>query len=420
MRQFVRPRSRRADISITIAYVAFALALGRQGGVLAVVLGDAVSPMSSASAVAILSAIASGMMALTAIVFSLVLVAIQLGSASYSPRLLGVVGERPFLAHALGVLTGTFVYALMAIRTVDLGGAAGVNVSVVAIALVWLLASIIVLVLLLPRIRRLSIGAILAMLQRRGAAVAARSYPAHASSTVSASTPATAMVGAIEHVGRTQYIVGIDVPRLVRWATRADATIVIARAIGDSVCSGDRLATLHGEQRSFATREVRAAIWLADERSLDNDPSYTLRLLVDIAIRALSPAVNDPTTAVSVLDQIEGMLRLLGRRHLEADAVADAQGVVRVVRPVPSWDDLVALALTEIHQYGRESFQVERRLTVLLRDLPEALPAGRHAALARFAHWRADSVGSVLHEATGWLDPSASDRQGIGRREVRG
>jgi uncharacterized membrane protein len=343
----------------------------------------------------------------------------QLGNVSYSPRLLTVVNERPFLAHALGVLTGTFVFALMAIRTVDLGGAAGVNISVVTIALLWLAASIAVLVRLLPRIRSLSIGGILAMLHRRGSAVAARVYPTASVSTISASSPATSATSAIEHRGRTQYIIGIDVPRLVRWATRADAVIVISRAIGDAVSRGDRLATLHGEQRPSRTHEVRAAIWLADERTLDNDPAYALRLLVDIAIRALSPAVNDPTTAVAVLDQLEGMLRQLGRRSLEANAATDVRGLVRVIRPVPSWDDLVALALTEIHHYGRESFQVERRLAALLRDLPEAVPIGRHAAIERFARWRAESVAPVLHAAAGWLDPSANDRQGIGCREAR-
>lgn len=88
--------------------------------------------------------------------------------------------------------------------------------------------------------------------------------------------------------------------------------------------------------------------------------------------------------------------------------------MVRLIRAVPSWDDLVAVALTEIHQYGSESFQVQRRLGAMLHDLAKLVPPNRRMALDRFARWRTDSESEVLHAATGWMDAFAFDRQGLG------
>lgn len=427
MKQFVHRGWRHANAGawITTGYVLVALVAGAESPVGTLLLGHGISPISSASAVAILSAIASGMMALTAIVFSLVFVAVQLGNTSYSPRLLAVIGEDRFLAHSLGIFAGTFLYALMAIRSVDVVGGPGINVSVIAIAFVWLLASIVVLVCLLPRIRGLSIGEVLIGLQRSACSVAARVYPVELDAAGRSPAPPPASPAAaipvthvISYEGAPKYLVGLDIEGLVQCASEADAEVMLPIAIGDAVMGGDRLAIVYGGARPVNERKVREAIWLAGERAIHNDPAYAIRLLVDIAIRALSPAVNDPTTAVNVLVELDGLLRLIGRRRLEDNHSRDAQGVVRLVRVVPSWEDLVALALTEIHQYGREAYQVQRRLSTMLRDLPEVLPPERRPVLERFARWRVHSLQSVLDAAQGWIDPSAIDRQGIGHLEA--
>ena len=93
------------------------------------------------------------------------------------------------------------------------------------------------------------------------------------------------------------------------------------------------------------------AVQVGRERTFEQDPKYPMRLLVDIAIKALSPAINDPTTAVQAIDQIEDLLRRLGG-ELDAGGVADAQGVLRLVFPTPTWEDYLALAFDEIRQYG--------------------------------------------------------------------
>lgn len=141
---------------------------------------------------------------------------------------------------------------------------------------------------------------------------------------------------------------------------------------------------IHGGKREIDEREMRKAFEMGQERTFEQDPKYAIRLLVDIAIKALSPVVNDPTTAVQALDQIEDLLLRLGRRRLEVGAVRDTGGALRLVLPVPSWEDFIILAFDEIRLYGAKSVQVMRRMKALASDLIAALPMERHAPLRHY------------------------------------
>ena len=120
---------------------------------------------------------------------------------------------------------------------------------------------------------------------------------------------------------------------------------------------------------------------LGKERTVDQDPAFAVRVLVDIASRALSAAVNDPTTATQVLDYVEDMLLVVGRNDFSGRGVfCDPGGVPRVVLPSRGWDDYLALGVTEIRQYGGGSVQVARRLrALLLRLRDDVLPEHRAA-----------------------------------------
>ncbi len=120
---------------------------------------------------------------------------------------------------------------------------------------------------------------------------------------------------------------------------------------------------------------------IGEGRTFEQDPKYAIRLLVDIAIKALSPAINDPTTAVQALDQIEDLLLRLGQRHLEIGTYADSDGQLRLVVPFPTWDDIIRLAFDEICAYGASSVQVMRRMNALVTDLTQAIPEERRPTL---------------------------------------
>jgi uncharacterized membrane protein len=97
--------------------------------------------------------------------------------------------------------------------------------------------------------------------------------------------------------------------------------------------------------------------------------------------KRLSPAINDPTTAVLALDQIHRLLRVVARRQLNTGQVFDKTGQLRLVYRTPNWDNFISLALTEIRYYGKVSIQVVRRMRALLDNLIEIVPPQRAAAL---------------------------------------
>jgi uncharacterized membrane protein len=136
--------------------------------------------------------------------------------------------------------------------------------------------------------------------------------------------------------------------------------------------------------------------------------------MVDVAIRALSPAVNDPATAVQVLDYLGEVLSVIGSTDL-AKRAQPAPGVrAAVVMRARRWEDYLALALTEIREYGTSSVQVTRRLRALLEELRETVrPEHRAAIDDELARLDADVAGQWSNSAD--LDRArAADRQGIG------
>jgi uncharacterized membrane protein len=406
-------------VVVSATYVVAALLLGVEGGRLG--FGASTSRLSSASAIAILSAIASGMMAFTGIAISLLVVAYQTGGTLYTPRLLRVMGDTSgFLGHVTGIFTGTFLYALLAIRTVDLGGGEGLNLWVVIVALAWLLASVAAVVLLIPRMRSLAIDQVLTTLHDHAARAMRRSFSPRISVAPQASVRTVAAPYVINHPGEPRYLVGFDVSALVRWAATTDAVVTIVPVVGDAVLAGDSLLSIAATRSAapIPQAKLRAMLWLDTDRTLHNDPAYGIRLLVDIAIRALSPAVNDPSTAVSVLDQLEDLLRLIGQQSLDAVRIVDDRSTVRLIYGVPTWQDLVTLALTEISEYGRGAIQVQRRLATLVHDLLEELPADRRDTIVRFDHWRAISSANGPALVSDWADPRGYDRQGLGHERV--
>src|SRR5262249_6557439 len=120
-----------------------------------------------------------------------------------------------------------------------------------------------------------------------------------------------------------------------------------------------------------------ASIALGAERTVEQDPAFALRVIVDVACKGLSPAINDPTTAVLAIDQIHHLLRHIGGRCLDNEQVRDAAGKVRLLYCTPDWEDFVTLAVPEIRQFGGASIQVTRRLRAMLDNLIATLPEWR-------------------------------------------
>jgi uncharacterized membrane protein len=184
----------------------------------------------------------------------------------------------------------------------------------------------------------------------------------------------------ILHVGRPGVVQALDIRTLVDLAVRAACIIEVVPQVGDFVASNDPVFRVYG-RTAIAPEELLKHIALERERTLEQDPAFAFRIVVDIASKALSPAINDPTTAVLALDQIHNLLREVGLRRLDTGLVRDSKGQLRLVYRTPDWEDFVVLAVTEIRQFGANSTQVARRMRALLEDLIPLLPPYRATIL---------------------------------------
>lgn len=383
------------------------------------------SGISAPAAVAIFSSIGSGMIALTGIVFSLAFVMVQFSSHTYSPRLVLWLSRDRVVWHAVGIFCATFIYALAAIAWVERAGRVGTPLISGWLVVGLLVASVAMFIALIERISLLEVQRMLGFTAEHGRRVIEATYP---TLETAASTPDPAELKALpvtltlQHAGRPRAIQALDLPSLLALASASEAVLVVVAAVGDTLVEGTVMARVLGGLRLPDQRALREAFVLGDERTFEQDPKYAIRLLVDIAIRALSAAINDPTTAVQALDQIEDLLRRLGRRRLEVRALRDRSGALRVVIRQPTWDDFVRLAFDEIRYFGATSVQVMRRMKALVADLIDALPPERRPPLVHYQKRLDETIAKSFTTAEEKEEASVEDRQGLGtpRADVAG
>jgi uncharacterized membrane protein len=156
--------------------------------------------------------------------------------------------------------------------------------------------------------------------------------------------------------------------------------VELVPAIGDYVPTGATVFRVYGGTTTPSAL-LLGNVAFGDERTYRQDPSYPLRILVDIALKALSPAINDPTTAVEALGRLEDLLVLLASRQLPDGVLRDDAGEVRFFYRTPSWDDYLTLALEEIRVFGATTPSVEQQLRRLLRHLETSVPEWRREAV---------------------------------------
>jgi uncharacterized membrane protein len=347
----------------------------------------------------VLTATATGMIAFTGFVVAGLLVVVQFAAGQYSPRLVLWFRRDPLIKHAIGAFLASFLYALVALGWLE---QRDVNFSpevTVTVALVLLVGASVLFLWLLQRVTdRLRPRSLYAAVAREGIRAARETYPAtlgEADTDLSWERADPEVVTAL----RPGVVASVDRASLVAAAARAGATIELVPAVGEFVGPRDELLRVHGGHAP-GSRALRAAVVIADERTIEQDPTFALRVVVDTAIRALSPAVNDPTTAVHGLDVLEVLVRELAGRDLEASKARDAAGAVRLVWPTPSWPDVLDLAFDEIRHYGAESLQICRRLRAVLDDLRATTAPVRHAAIDEHLRRLDAAVRSAFPEAS--------------------
>jgi len=376
-----------------------------------------VSPLSTSAATAIYSAIASGMIALTGIVFSLTFVMVQFSASAFSPRLVMWIARDPVMSHALGVFTATFLYAIAALAGVDRNGSGKVPFVSAWVVIGLLLASVGMFVALIHRVGLLQVNRMLIFTGDQGRRVITTLYPQSISVAFAAGSDdfrALPRTQTLFHHGRPRSIRAVDVGAIVNLAKVSGGVIEMVAAVGDTVVELTPFLRVYGAERPIDEQKLRDKVEFGEERTFEQDPKYAVRLLVDIAIKALSPAINDPTTAVQALDQIEDLLLRLGQRHLEIGRYCDSDGKLRLVVPFPTWGDLLRLAFDEICSYGSTSVQVMRRMNALVTDLTQAVSEERRPTLKYWDARLKATIARSFADGEERMDASKEDRQGLG------
>jgi len=366
----------------------------------------------------LLGAVASGMIAFTGIVFSISLLVAQFWNTAYSFRLMQWLRQTPLTAHAFGVFSATFTYALAALVVVGRNPDARLVYTELASLLLLLASVLLFLLLLFGTLRQMSLSYVLALIGSRGRQVIDEMYGEPAQETASGDAlelDGAAESGRLVHRGAPKVVVAVDFSRLVALATSAEARIDIAVGVGDTVPDGALIATIVGGP--VPLEQVRRAFMLGNERTMEQDPKFALRMLVDVAIKALSPAINDPTTAVQALEEIEDLLLRIGRRELDLGRLVGVRGYTRVTYPAPTWADLLALGVDEVRICGAGSLQVVRRLRMLLLHLDATVSEERRAAV-QDRLLRLDALIELEIPLVDRADAHVADPQGLGLSRV--
>jgi uncharacterized membrane protein len=330
----------------------------------------------------ILSTISASMITFTGLVYSITIVVLQLASQQFSPRVLRTFLRDRHSQLALGVFVATFTYSLLVLRAVRAEDAPqGEFVPGVATSASFGLV-LLSLAFFVDYIHHISqsirVSSITTSIARETRAAISDIYD-HEHTEDPLPLPSGVEVRTIPSP-RQGVVTGLDRDSLVSLASRAGTVVEVVPAVGDFVPEDGPLLRLHGGSAE-EVEDFVDCMGLGSERTMQQDPAFGFRQLVDIAERGLSPAVNDPTTAIQCLDQIHDLLRRIGRRAFPSGQRFDREGSLRLSFPVVSWDGYVALAFDEIRHYGRDSIQVHRRMRSILDDLEECVLPERQAAL---------------------------------------
>ncbi|MBV8391716.1 MAG: DUF2254 domain-containing protein [Alphaproteobacteria bacterium] len=329
-----------------------------------------------------LNILIAGILSFIVFTFGSLLIAIQVASAQLTPRVIATTLLRD---NTIRFVVSLFVLSF----TFDLGVAARTQQEVpyflVTVALLLSITSIAAFVYLIDHAARLLRPVtIVWRLGEAGLAVIEQLYPSAIQGEHTSSPPLPALGVAareVPHDGKAAIIVAIHLEAIKAEAFRLGGIIELVPRIGDFVAMGEPLFNLYGGAAMADERFLRSFVAMGTERTIEQDATFAFRIVVDIAIKALSQAINDPTTAVLALDQLHRLLRAAGKRHLHDDAIHDSAGNLRVIFRTPNWEEFVQLSCREIRLYGAANFQIARRLRAMLQDLLRVLPEARAPAL---------------------------------------
>ena len=383
-----------------------------------------------------LDTVAASLITVTALTFSLTVVTLQLASSQFSPRLLRTFTRDLVVQTTLGLFLGTFAYALTVLRTVRASSDARAEfVPDLSVTLAYLLAiaSVLGLVFFLAHLARtIRVESMLRSVHEDASANLERELDRsqripRALESLTPTRPGTPWTA--ESSG---FLVRVQEDELLEAAVSADVVVMIGVRPGDWLVAGTPVGTVWrapagpslAQRSDDVVQALQAALVTGFERTALQDVSFGLRQLTDVAVKALSPGINDPTTAIHALGHSSALLCELSQRDLGPRVLSDDRGETRVVLARPDFAELLRLAVGQPERYGAPDPAVLTRLFGLLRELAwvcaphhRAVVADEVARLRRLVerqHFDAQDAAELERSAEG-VDSALSGRWDVGR-----
>jgi len=339
-------------------------------------------PIRTSSAETLLGIIAASMLTFVGVVFTITLVALQLASAQLSPRVIRTFVRSGITKVAFGLFLATFGYAIVVIVVEGASSNPAVLRLAVTLGVLLVLASLgVFVVYVTATMRLLQVSWVVTAVaeETRRAIRASRpsesDYLRVAAPVVDRDPTVVRLPEANDDPrGNFGVILGIDRGRLVQLGQQYDCMLQFLPKVGQYLPPGAAILAVHGGNAP-PDEVLRRCVHLGRARTMYQDPFFGIRQLVDVASQALSPAVNQPTTAVIVIDRLEELLLRIGRRTHPPGLFVDTNNVVRLVHTEPTWAEIVDLAFTEIAIYGAAAPAVTRRLSAAYSLLGQSVTA---------------------------------------------
>ena len=323
--------------------------------------------------------VAAAMLSFVAMVFSTTFIAIQLAGAQYSPRVVRIFVRSRLTHVTLGLFLATFVVSMTALLDTRGRDPERVPVLTVSIVVVLLLITLVVFVWFVHGMSMvLRIQYLSARLTRDGRTTLCEVF-APCVDPVQATLPEHSRSVEVRHTAPSGVVQAFSRRGLVDLAARHNATIELLIDTGVYIGTGTPLALVHTSGTVPTADEIVAHFVLGHERTMYQDPGFALRQLADIAIRALSPAVNDPTTAAQAVDRITDLMAGIVHLPDPVNWYTDDAGTARLKAGRAELERLLVLSYSEVIRYGADAPQVIRRLRSafdLLEPImrPDAVP----------------------------------------------
>jgi len=376
--------------------------------------------LSTDTARTVIGTVAGSMFTLVVVSFSAVLVAVQLASAQLTPRIILLVYRSRVRKFCVSAFAFTFTFSVAALVRIE----NTVPYLTSYLAAYGFLLNLALFLYFIDGIgKTLRPSSVLQVVGLEGRQVVQSVYPSKlkrdqrsASKHIESlnEDPRRLIINEVDGV-----VLAFDRRGLISLAERSNCLIELVPQVGDFVAAGDPLFRIFQGGEDISSDALRNSVAIGAERTLEQDPMYAFRIIVDVASKALSPAINDPTTAVLAIDQIHHLLRNVGSRSLAEGRETDSRGQLRLVYRTPNWEDFVHLAVTEIRQYGRDSIQIMRRLRAMLENLIETLPERRAPMLQLELSLLQSSAKRMFLDLYDQALAETGDLQGMGGGDKR-